>query len=88
MKTLITLFFTALTTVMFAQGTIPNANFENWTNSTTPVAWVTTNATAPNSVVRSSTAKSGNFSCEIESAVSGAITAGGIAGTGNGIRWR
>ena len=63
MKTLTTLFLTALSSIMLAQ-TIPNADFENWTSGS-PNGWGTTQYA--NGVEQSTTAEHGSYSVQFNS---------------------
>ena len=88
------LLLTLVTLRSFAQTAIPNANFENWDNASSPNAeptgWNsnktgTGNASSgPQTCFRSATAHSGNYSAKVESAfyiitvVNGSLTTGQV----------
>jgi len=82
MKTLTTLFLTAVSSVIMAQ--IPNACFDNWTSGN-PDQWQTTNILQAGSVTQvSNTHGSCTSAVQLNSVTYGSIIAGGVAETWNG----
>jgi hypothetical protein len=76
MKTLTTLFLTAVSSVMLAQ-TIPNASFETWSVGN-PAGWYTLNLYETGSVTQSSNAYSGSSAASLNSVLVGSTYVGGF----------
>lgn len=84
MKTLTTLFLTAVSSVMLAQ--IPNPGFENWTGTNptaTPTSWYDLNIVYSGSVIESTTAHSGNSAAQLESVSFSSSYYGGVLTSGS-----
>lgn len=85
MKTFITILLTIFASVSMLTAQIPNAGFEQWANSYTPVSWQTTNQMLPagtHNVIQSPNSTGGDYAIELQTIKIDGMLVPGVATPG------